>query len=327
MIESYGLINDRAPHLIADLCEIICYFENREISRGDVETLLMVNGGDGLHSDLDLDELDSAQEDELDSAQENEQIQILSEDVFQHLSYRAAAFGIYYPFLIQGDILTPVSEITQRHKIYAALLAFSRLKMFSAGDRSRFALFFEELCVQAAMGFARTWEVVHFGVGGRDRDKFGYKLKEALVRLSRLLREIPVHEEIESISENNVGDGGVDIVIYRKWSDPARAVPCFFAQCTAQQTTWPGKRFDASPSNLDRYINFFHKPGVILFIPLCYRSVDGRWIDSDGRPSILVDRKRLLELIDARLELASDQEEIMKNIPMPFDLGCTMYTQ
>ena len=315
----YGLINDRAPHIVADLCEIRGFFEDTEVSRSDVEKYLSDYGGHGLIADLERSNLDSAGT--------HERYQALSEEVFRHLYYRSTAFGTYYPFLIQGDILVPVSEITHYHKIYAALLAFSRLKMFSHADRTRFARCFEELCVQAALGFADSWDVVHFGTNGRDRGQFGNKLKDALTRLSVVLREFPIQHEIKAISDNNVGDAGIDIVIFRKWSDPARGVPCYFGQCTAQQSTWPEKKFEASALNLERYFHFFHKPGVILFIPLCYRDLDGTWISSEGHQTILVDRKRLVDLIDARLKRAEDEEQILKEIPKPFDLGGAVDTQ
>ena len=123
MIQDYGIINDRAPHLVADLCEIISYFEDAEVSRADIEAVLFEKGGAGLFSDLELVDPDSAEA--------NETFQALSEEVFRHLRYRSTAFGAYYPFVVQGDLLFPVNKITNRHKLYAALLAFSRMKMFS----------------------------------------------------------------------------------------------------------------------------------------------------------------------------------------------------
>ena len=319
MIENYGLINDRSPHLVADLCEIISYFENSEVSRADIETFLFEKGGVGLLTDLNLDNLDSAET--------NERFQALSEDVFRHLNYRVKAFGTYYPFAIDRDILVPMDETTPRHKIYAALLAFSRMKMFSPPERDRFARCFEELCLQAALGFASNWEVVHFGAGGPDRRRLGGKLKKALLHLSDILRDRPSHDEINALKEQNTGDGGLDIVIYRKWSDPARSVPCYFAQCAAQQLTWPEKKYEANPLNFDNYITFFHKPGVILFIPLCYRGEDGQWINNDGHHTILVDRKRLLDLIEERLQETIDQSQILNKIPMPFYPGCAVNVQ
>lgn len=314
MIEDYGLINDRSPHLVADLCEIMCYFEEQEVSRGDIERFLSEKGGEGLLVDLRLEKLDSAET--------NEKLQELSEEVFRHLGYREKAFGTYYPFVTEGDVLVPVLEVTQRQKAYAALLAFSRLKMFSAADRSLFAADFEVFCLEAALGFTGTWKVIHFGKGGHHRKAFGTKLKEALRNLADVLKETPMVKEIEKLSENNVGDAGIDIVIYKKWHDHAPAVPAYFAQCAAQQETWPSKKFESSGWNLERYFHFFHKPGTIVFIPLCFRGVDGDWINSAGHQSILVDRKRLLDLIETRILGGDDQDRIFERIPTPFDLGC-----
>ena len=317
MITNYGLVNDRAPHIVADLCEIISYFENREFSRADLETVLSEKAGDGLHVDLKLDDVES-------SAEANEVLQALSEEVFRHLRYRVTVFGEYYPFSTQGDLLVPVTQTTAQHKIYAALLAFSRLTMFSRSEQVRFAAHFEDLCFAASSGFTGTWKVIHFGVGGRDRPQYGHKLKDALMNLSRVLREIPIEQEINKISDHNTGDAGIDIVIYKEWHDPARAIPYYFAQCAAQKDNWPTKKFESNPLSLEKFFSFFHKPGTILFIPLCFRGVDGNWINSDGHQNILIDRQRLLELIEARISHGADQESVFQQIPTPFALGCAV---
>lgn len=49
----YGVINDRSPHIVADLCEIIALFENTPISRGDIESFVTAKGGEGLFRELD----------------------------------------------------------------------------------------------------------------------------------------------------------------------------------------------------------------------------------------------------------------------------------
>ena len=317
MIKSYGVVNDRAPHIVADLCEIISYSKNREFSRADLETILSAEAGDGLRVDLELDALES-------SAETNEALQALSEEVFRHLHYRATAFGDYYPFSTEGDILVPVTQATPHHKIYAALLAFSRLAMFSHSDRTRFAACFEDFCFAASTGLTGSWKVIHFGTGGRDRSCYGHKLKDALMNLSRVLRETPIEQEIHNLSDHDTGDAGLDIIIYREWRDPARATPCYFAQCAAQKDNWPTKKFESNPLNLEKFFSFFHKPGTILFIPLCFRGVDGNWINSDGHQTILIDRQRLLELVEARIAHGDDRESVFQQIPKPFALGCAV---
>ena len=43
--------------------------------------------------------------------------------------------------------------------------------------------------------------------------------------------------------------------------------------------------------------------------------------ESDGHQTILVDRKRLLDLIEARIASGDDREDVFKKIPKPFRLG------
>ena len=90
----YGVINDRSPHIVADLCEIIALFENTPISRGDIESFVTAKGGEGLFRELDA----------ANDAETNERIQALTEDAFQHLRYRQIAFGRWYPFVVEHDV-------------------------------------------------------------------------------------------------------------------------------------------------------------------------------------------------------------------------------
>ena len=176
--------------------------------------------------------------------------------------------------------------------------------------------------MEASLGFTGTWRVVHFGAGGRDRAALGNRLKDALIALAWDLREIPVAQEIQEISDHDVGDAGIDIILYKEWADLARGIPSYFAQCAAQQKDWPTKKYEANALNLEKYLSFFHKPGTILFIPLCFSGCGRKWVDSSGHQTTLVDRKRLLELIDARIAGGEDEYRVFGRIPQPFPLGC-----
>lgn len=122
----YGVINDRSPHIVADLCEIIALFENTPISRGDIESFVTAKGGEGLFRELDA----------ANDAETNERIQALTEDAFQHLRYRQIAFGRWYPFVVEHDVIELKAEYDDYHRVYAALLSQSRLKMFDRPDRA-----------------------------------------------------------------------------------------------------------------------------------------------------------------------------------------------
>lgn len=313
MLENYGVINDRAPHIVADLCEIIAFFEARDVSRGDIETFISEKGGNGLLRGLDLQSLSGAEA--------NEKFQAFTEEAFRHLIYRRRVFADWYPFTVENDVISP-KDITDRHLVYAALLGYSRLKMFANADRINYAAEFETLCYQAANGLFPEWNVYHFGVGGADRAAFGNKLNEALRALAVKLRDSVAEARIAELSEQNTGDGGVDIVVMKEWSDPAESLPVYFGQCAAQQENWPEKRFEAHPVTLSKYFNFFHEPGALIFIPVCYRNPDGNWVDSAGHPAIVVDRLRIIEMLDYVLEHSEVEIDIKTYFKTPFTLGC-----
>lgn len=291
----FGLLVDRSPHIIADLCEIICFYENQNVSRSDVEGLIETRGTDSL-----LKQIEAAAE---SSAEVNDRIQQLTEDTFSHLMFRQAAFSEWYPFKVNHDVIEQNMTLSDRHKIYITLLAMSRLAMFPATQRIQLAADFEKVCCLAMRGLLPSWKVYHFGKGGGDRPDFGNKLSDALITLAKKLRDPTIPSRIEELSPHDSGDAGIDIVAMYEWEDSACAVPAYFAQCAAQQNNWPNKRFEASAKNIDRYISFSADPAAMLFIPLCFRSPDGNWVDSSGHSSLLIDRLRMTELLDSHFRL------------------------
>lgn len=293
---NYGMINDKAPHIIADLCEIACFFEDRPISRSDIEEFIVNKGGAGLLSQLE--------QDDESGAETNERMQRLTEDAFKHLEYRSVAFGSWYPFSVDHDVVELLPDQTCEHQIYVNLVCHSRLKMFEKSRQIRLAAEFEALCCYAMEGLFPSWNVYHFGAGGRDRAIFGNKLADAIKELASRLRDDLHSRHVGKISVHDTGDAGIDIVALLEWTDPAEAAPAYFAQCAAQQIVWPEKKFEAHPQSISKYINFFCDPGAILFIPICYRGPDGQWIDADGHRVILIDRLRIIELL--RLQFARD---------------------
>lgn len=298
MIADYGALNDKSPHILADLLEIKCLNESRPIARGDIETIVGLDGGHNLQRELRIEEkaVNTGS-----SAEQNARVQRLSEDVFSHLSYRARAFQKWYPFTVNADVIETSAALSDRQKIYALLLSCSRLKMFSQSARSVLASRFEALSVEALKGLCFGWDVIHFGMNGKDRPRFGTKLKVAIAKLASQLKDTALPIEIDAIPDNDHGDGGIDIVIANTLGDDAQGCPCYLVQCAARQDTWPEKKLEAhSLGNIGRWIHFFHNPGTFLAIPLCYRGPDGKWVDTIAFSTVLFDRLRLIKLLDAR---------------------------
>lgn len=301
MSVSYGLINDRSPHIIADLAEIICWHERQDLSLSDIEQILTQYGGDGLWTEI-------RQNTSTDSAEVNGRTQSLAEEIFRHFRYRQDLLKDWYPYKIDADIISLLPNATPKHSVYRALLSYSRLKMFDRTSIDRFAKDFETLCVHVAKQIAPGWDVFHLGKGGADRAKFGQRLKDVYRHLASITYDPPMPGDIEAIPDRNTGDGGLDIILMRQWQDQARGLPMYLAQCAAQATGWPEKIYESHSISHEYYINFHHKPGAILFIPVLYRDLSGQWIDNyHSSQVILIDRLRIIELLQKPLTSACDE--------------------
>jgi hypothetical protein len=195
--------------------------------------------------------------------------------------------------------------------------------MFERARRILFAGEFEALCREAIAGLFPSWTIYHFGVGGSDRALFGNKLKDALRVLGGKIRDDVLERRVARLSDQNVGDGGIDLIALRDWKDPAEALPVYFGQCAAQQSSWPEKRFESHPITHERYFNFFHKPGSLLFIPVCYRGTDGQWLGDDAHQNILLDRLRIVELLEVQFAEGNRTPlDILNLFSEPLEVGC-----
>jgi hypothetical protein len=172
--------------------------------------------------------------------------------------------------------------------------------MFSCQNRSLFAAKFEVMCVEAVKGLSPSWSVLHFGKGGADRAPFGKKTKVALRALTKKLKDEPIERSIANLSEKDTGDAGIDIVVVQDFLDYAPGIPVYLGQCAAHQDGWPEKRFEAHSISISQYIRFFHPPDSLLLIPLAYRNPDGDWVEEGSYGTVLLDRLRIVQLIDAQ---------------------------
>src|SRR5207237_1120074 len=133
-------------HLWADYIELLCLFDvdgvfskehladrvqERKDLGGEIEDLEAEIEEAYVESEEDGDE-DGELPDEIPSAELDDKWESLTTDWFEHLKYRSAIFGEFYPFVLTGEgaVLERRPEITERHKLYVFLLVLSNLKYF-----------------------------------------------------------------------------------------------------------------------------------------------------------------------------------------------------
>lgn len=97
---------------------------------------------------------------------------------------------------------------------------------------------------------------------------------------------------------NTYKDAGVDVVAWRRFADDRRGFPVLLAQCTVQ-LAWQDKISDVKLELWMKWIDFDTvPPQKALVIPFAVNRDDPRWDDRTVSAGIIVDRLRLLELLN-----------------------------
>jgi hypothetical protein len=121
--------------------------------------------------------------------------------------------------------------------------------------------------------------------------------RKALVWLTGHMRV--THDPTAPISPT-LKDGGVDVVLWRPFSDGRGGFPIILAQCTVGRSEWQRKGQDIKRALWRRYLGLGWDPATTLVVPFCVQEPDRfkAWDIACHDVSFIVDRLRLLELLD-----------------------------
>lgn len=298
-------IRSRIPHAIADIAELELIFQEQDrISRITLHSIL----GEELGVMFDEETASSRGYDDIEdriappgasSAEVKEVTAVFVSDVMSQFAFRKSTLGSLYPFTFEDGILELESNITEEQSLYVFLLVCSCLRAFKDKKvEQKCASLFEEVAVDAMRGLLpKSASVMRFGVGSADRrNHFGTKFKDALAKLISDIR----CEESHGIAEaGSSGDGGLDIVGTVKFeeSDFGLGGVTIFGQCATGED-WDKKIYESAVTRWRRWISFWSDPANSIFIPYCYRDSNGSWFDRKGFGTIIIDRIRILNLLN-----------------------------
>lgn len=284
-----GVAHKTRPYLLADLGElflIVKYDDTEELSHERFQSLV---------SEIPT----SAEDEDLDSV-----ITELSdchlEDCWSQFEYRQCVFNDFYPFeLIENRLVFKSGGITDKNRIYILLLICARLRSFNNIFRQKAANKFVEISAAAMQKLVGSEsDVKIFDANSNDRRSYyTTDLRVALEKLASQLSAFAVNTNIIR-RQSSSGDCGLDIVAVRNFQDSASGSFAVFGQCAAQELGWVDKTLEAHPINFETYFTLLNKPENVVFIPVCYRDSNGKWVD-ESRVSgcLLVDRLRILNLL------------------------------
>jgi len=228
------------------------------------------------------------------------------DDAFAQLRWRVNAFGAFYPFTLDEHVrvLTGIEQLSASQRAYAFLLLCANLPYVPNVELGALADAFERAALCA---LKRLWptksEVRAFGKN--ETQYVGAKWE----RITRLALDIGGRPTVKADTYRNrdSGDGGIDLVA---WLDldgfEKENIPSGLAQCACSRSQWPTKQGAVSAFKIGAQLGPTHPWMTLMFIPQSFRNNLGQWaVDGEIGATVLVDRLRLLQQLDAEADLAT----------------------
>lgn len=277
-------------------------------SRGDLVGI----GNRGQDTNVDRGVSDNGETDEPNS-KNNTRLERRWRDVIQFAEQRSKEFGDAYPFTVSDDkdslTYTPddtndASENTPdeakqaAQNLYINLLLASLLRHFPRTQTSSIARYFEEISLELFKWLMPSGSEVRatWASGGQNAPYQG-TLYDKMQSVARDIR-CTANFQARDFSDQDTGDGGIDIISWHPMADNRPSNPIAFAQCGCSKTDWTFKQLEASPAKHYTHFPVKHPWATYYFMPLDLRDADGGWAkDSDIGQAIIVDRLRLIRLI------------------------------
>lgn len=296
MFSEVGELHKTAPHLLADLAELIVLFQFEQfeqLSQSSFESFIQT----GVVS---IEEVGSVASDGLASSAEiSEMAASYIDDLWSHLRYRQKIFSDTYPFELNDGLLIVKPTLDKKNLIYIFLLICSRLRSFNNtnGFRQLMASLFTKFSAEVMRGILPDTGVVKiYDWGSQDRKTyFGTKNRDGLFKLAEFIGAEPIDNNISQ--ESDSGDSEIDLVGVISFSqDTAKGYFVLIGQCASQEANWPSKTFEAHPKKLSALFHTPCDPLNVFFAPIFYRDLRGEWIQTRKVCGpVFIDRKRAIQ--------------------------------
>jgi hypothetical protein len=310
---------------LADWAELRVLTVDRDgVSTERLEELLRGEGSDLAEEELGLEAEDDEVELELiDEGRGEREMRI--EQLLDEIEIRLRLGSSLYPFEHRDE------RITRRHapgaEAYIFLLTISSGEAsFRAARRAHeVEAAFDNLALEALRRYlGRGARGVRFARNAHDPNDNATRprrFKDAIEWLRGQLLLAPgqqeppdaervVHWEDDASAAhpplNSYSDAGVDVVVWWRFNDDRAGAPVLLAQCTVQ-IEWGEKAKDISVELWKKWIDFETvPPQIALVIPFAVSRTLEQWANRTITAGIIIDRLRLLELLN---ELPEDQLE------------------
>lgn len=295
-------------HLWSDYIELLCLLNvDGVVSKADIlDRVRERKDLGGEIEDLNDEIIKDASEDrdllllEPSSAEIDDEWSLRTDDWFNHLEYRSNVFEDFYPFVLSEtkDSIHRKDDLGYGHKLYTFLLLASALNRIGR-NTSFLTNSFEvlsALALQTCLPEDANIHVFSRNPLAPEPRRYSGNIWSKLKRLAGDIRgDLRANEE--EFSSKNTADEGLDIVGWVPIGDQANGILLVFGQC-ACTADWPDKQHSSGPEKWRGIIYTKSPPINMIFIPFCFRQIDGSWWKEHKiQSSILMDRPRLLFLL------------------------------
>ena len=261
----------------ADYLELLCFLTNDGVSITNAHRQINYVSDEIKNDDYD----------------EDDRLYDLLQDALKEIDRRANACRGRYPFLTNNNSIIPNPECEGSFKlIYKYLLLATRLNMIKHKftDSINGTLVFEILSAYVAKEyFGANAESVVFGTGsaGGFRDKIN--------ELTSMLGEGGMYKEPED-GTNDEKDGGLDIVVWKPFSDKRKGKIIGFGQCKTG-TEWREEVGRLSPKDFCS-IYFDRQPYVepVKMFFVC-ETFKNNYEKISRKAGIIFDRCRIMDFL------------------------------
>lgn len=284
----------------ADYIELLCL-------RGEIITLDDIID---IWCDNDMDnEYDRGGDTHLENSSD---LETQIEDYFTLLCTRKKECGEYYPFELQEkNCLVLLKKLSEKQKQYIFLLMCSSICFMSRTDLQKYTAEFEKFSkVIMSILVPENTVVELFGTTRAD-SIFKGTLRERIKTLAKCLGANTTKSFDNNPKYDNIkgGDDGLDIVAFLS-IDEAQAIPFAFAQCTCSFDKWVEKQNSISHDNWHTKIDSLVSYPVFMLVPFSCHDNKGKFYDTTSIHTFLIDRIRIIKLIEKNKEKKMIQEMI-----------------
>ena len=212
--------------------------------------------------------------------------------VLQEIGRRQRICRGAYPFAEDGSGLVYTSSKAALPYLFMLAIATSRPYRAEGRQQDTDELF-DVLVLDALKRYAGTGcDGVRFGAPASGKRPPNFR--DAIGWLAKRMR-LPLGT---GRSRPTAGDGGLDVVVWRRFRDERTGYLVILAQCTVQ-ADWFGKARDLEEDVWRGWIDFGKDPHLVLAIPFVVPKDFKKWDDLRRTVHTVLDRLRLCELLES----------------------------